>query len=226
MKPAVLTNAPRDQEKANLALAASVATALCGGSIKAFCSGVGLNGELSLDGAVQVPQVAAEGAVLGFAGTPRITTKSIKELTRVSGAYNIITVHVRTNFKIYSPASITISNLLGTKWPAKECVDNAINLRPTFMELLPNCSCSACEEDLACACDSSAILQNKENFFLWQPEGSNFFGTPQGFLQRSDVQGRWNPSAEDGSPDGGSLVLEFATGRDLVAGQQQQFLVG
>ena len=210
------------QDEVSLALAASAATALCG-PIQSFCSGVGLDSELSSDGAIQVLPIAAKGAVLGFAGTPRITMKTIKELTRVSNAFNIITVHIRTNFMIRSTdserASITITNLLGTQWPREECVDNAINLRPTFMELLPNCSCSACEIIGDCACkdapSESPFLQNRENFLMWQPEGSNLFGTPKNLLQMSDVQGKWDPR-----PEVATLELEFFK-ETLLAGKEQ-----
>jgi len=205
-----LKNGRTQQTPPLIALTASTSAALCSNSIRDFCQIVSLDMVASSEASVHVPPVVASGSILGFAGKPHITIKTIKELTRVRNAYNIITVHVRANFYIQSPASITLSELLGTKWPPK-CVNDQLNIRPSFMKLLPNCSCTDCEFDMECGCDDTTLLANRENFFMWQAEGSNLFGTPSEELSFPGVTGIWDPVE-------GYLKLNFAPGREFKVG--------
>ena len=212
----LVQNGPTAQEPQKIVIKADASAALCGSSIRAICQRLNLGLAKSSLNPVQVPELAADVSILGFAGRPRPTLATIRELTRVNGAFNILTVHVRTNFLIQSPASISVSNLLGTRWPLK-VVNEQINVVRHFTDLLPNCSCSVCEPDLSCACDDTVLIQyDRTTAFLWQPEGSNLFGTPNNRLANSEVQGSWDPTK-------GDLHLNFVQGREIRAGEDIVF---
>ena len=210
----MLYNGAISRPTPKISLRGTASAALCGNAARTYCDNAGLKGVRSLDasnsGLVTIKQVIANGAVLGYDGTPQIVTKSIKELSQVSNAFNIITVHLRTNFRIRHPASISLSNLIGTKWP-KENADVSITVVSTLPDLLPNCSCSDCEDTTGsepCACTSSKVENLEDGFFLWQH--SNLFRLSENSL----VKGQWNY---------GLLVLDLAAGQDLEAGSDIVF---
>ena len=210
----LVQNGATAQEPRRLGIQASTSSALCGGSIREICQILGMGLAKSSPNPVHVPHLVTQGSVLGFAGSPRLTTATIRELSRVNNAFNILTVHVRANFLISSPASISVSNLLGTRWPAK-VANTQINLVRRFSDLLPNCSCSSCEPELTCLCDDSTlILYQTASAFLWTPEDKRFFGPLTS--QASLVKGSWSPTT-------GLLSLDVAPGIEIQVGDDIVF---
>lgn len=164
---------------------------------------------------VDILPLSVSGSVLSNSQAAVLWVNSITELTRVAGAYSILTVKMRPNFAINGGTgdTLTISGLTGTQWPPKLKTGLGV---VDFNMLMPNCTCIA-YEGTECTCKESTYFEAVNTLRVWCPNLASVTTPPQPlFVPPPSGKTLWDPST-------GTLTLAFATNAKVETGGDIMF---
>ena len=173
----------------------------------------------ALSDIVQIQPVSVSGSVLSNSQPAKFQVNTVTELTRVAGAFSVLTFKMRPNFAINGAVgdTLTISGLVGAQWPPTTTTIKVVD----FPSILPNCSCIAYEGS-ECTCTEALKFEARNLLRVWCPDQAPGASAGAALFKAGALSSGENAF----DPATGTARLPFATSASVDIGQEIIFSIG